>query len=578
MPIPAELQALSSSLSTVFDASFTARTSDSWGNPRAMSMALAGVKRRFDSPLITSNRQSVTMAITRYRRSGLLKSFLEIKYVCIGACEDFSGWRLLQDAALLNTLLKTAQQGSDRARMKCVACLLRGYWSFPRHVESTSELSQKGWITLRTWLAGQVRALNSSGISKPLWFQTLCRNSNLLGEEPCKPYQKELLQGTSQRLNEAYVDLGIPADSWLREEAVLSQVKAGTCLNDNGFKACISNLLTIVSGETEFKLSRQLSIRCISALVSRYATCTEKPEHIGLRDSAIDFIGNPWLHRAAWDSCVLNIDGTPDVEARQMLNAWLKIRLIKDFFDLLSEDNAADGRRLNYWLRFEPLIDDMWFVLGDVAMSDMRKEYVEFRQRAKGRILYLVGTTPPENNAFLMRIGEYLVVEFGKVNNACFVYEHGTLRADLKRKLLSQEFRASIDIADLKVSRHKNKFSHLGTWEPIFDYKICPILGVTPPSSRKTSVPSRIPFPPKVVVVAPGVTGSISLPRTLGRGGRFNELEFRWFLTRNHLENDDLRTKGGCLWVRTNDSNAKLCEDLKFYGFAYKPGKGWWRE
>ena len=67
-----------------------------------------------------------------------------------------------------------------------------------------------------------------------------------------------------------------------------------------------------------------------------------------------------------------------------MVNSWLKVRLIKDFFDLLSEDRSADSRRLNYWLGFlEPAIQDMWFVLGADAMGDKREDYTYF---ANGRI------------------------------------------------------------------------------------------------------------------------------------------------------------------------------------------------
>ena len=135
-------------------------------------------------------------------------------------------------------------------------------------------------------------------------------------------------------------------------------------------------------------------------------------------------IGNPWLHRAAWDTYVLDKDRRPDASAREMVNGWLKVRLIKDFFGLLSEDRSADSRRLNYWLGFEPMIQDMWFALGADAVSDPRKEYGEFRQRANGRLLDLAGSTPTSNNAFLMHFGEYLVVEFGITDNACFVYRY----------------------------------------------------------------------------------------------------------------------------------------------------------
>jgi hypothetical protein len=469
---------------------------------------------------------------------------------------------------LLHVLLKAAADAPERWRLKYVLCLLLSYWSFPRFSESTPQSAHQGWLTLREWLKEQTRLLQSTEVKKPLWFRTLNQNSNLLGEEPCKPYEKDLLVGESTQLNEALINLAVPANSWLREEAVLAQIEAGISLNDSGFKTWITRLITVACGESNFKISKSLSIRCIALLVSRYAKCSEKPEHMPLRDAAITFIGNPWLHRAAWDSHVVASDGKPDIEARQMLNAWLKVRLIKDFFDLLSEDRSADGRRLNYWLRFEPLIEDMWFVLGADAAADKRKDYEEFRQRAKGRLLDLVGTTAPENNAFLMRIGQYVVVEFGLVGNACYVYRFDSLSDDIKRRLRSEVYKARLDIAYLKVSGHKPRLLHQGAWEPRFDNEICPLIGFRPPlGKRRASLPDTA--RPKNIIVVDKATAKAS---------HLNMLVFDTVISRFGLRVNDLRSKGGCIWILTDDRNPSVCFQLKSLGFSYKSGKGWWRE
>ena len=558
-------------------ASFGARATESWGNPKAMSKALASTNALFDSPLIKSDRQSVSMAVLKYRQSGELKEFSDTKYVCIGASEDFSGWCLLEDARLLDRLLKTAQVGPDRRRLKFFSCLLRSYWSFPHLGEKTTPASENGWMTLRAWLNAQRGALVKLAISKPLWFHTLDQHSNLLTDKPCKPYEKDLLAGGSPSLNEALINLGIPADSWLRAEAVYAQMQAGANLGDSGFLSHIGKLLDLASGKTEFKISKGLSIRCIALLVSRYAKCSVKPEHIALRDAAIAFIGNPWLHRAAWDSYVLRSDGRPDIEAREMLNAWLKIRLIKDFFDLLSEDRSADGRRLNYWLRFEPMIEDMWFVLGTDAMSDRRKEYTEFRQRANGRLLDLVGATPTENNAFLMRIGEFVVVEFGLTGNACFIYRYGDLPSDIKRRLNSGTYRAQIDISNLRAGSFEDRLIHRGAWEPRFDDRICPLLGFRPGRKEGASVRGSVQSTSSAAVKreTPVYVGPT---RTHGAVTRFSRLDFEKLTSKHGLKVDDLLKKGGCLWVRTGDANPVICAQLKAWGFTYKRGKGWWKE
>jgi hypothetical protein len=95
----------------------------------------------------------------------------------------------------------------------------------------------------------------------------------------------------------------------------------------------------------------------------RYARIPSKPEHILLRDAAVAHIGNPWLKKSVWDAFVLDERGNPDDAAREMVYGWLKRRLISDFFELMSADGSGDTRRLNYWLRFEPFVEDMWFAL-----------------------------------------------------------------------------------------------------------------------------------------------------------------------------------------------------------------------
>lgn len=166
------------------------------------------------------------------------------------------------------------------------------------------------------------------------------------------------------------------------------------------------------------KVSELLMRRAIALLVSRYTRCVSKPEHPALRDAAVAIIGNPWLKRTAWDAWVKRASSQPDDEAREMINGWLKRRLITDFFAVLSEDGQVDQRRLKYWLRFETVIEDIWLVLGPDAMWNNSEPYKELRKRSVGRLQRLENAGPSNNNAFIMRIGDWLIVEFGVTGNA----------------------------------------------------------------------------------------------------------------------------------------------------------------
>jgi hypothetical protein len=553
-----------------------------WGNADAMTQALARVRTYFDVPFVSGvkDRQPVAESVLRFRKSRELSDHREIKYVCIGASQEFSGWRILEDAELLEQLLRRAGSGSDRQRLKHFTYLLCSYWSFPRDESETTKASGIGWLTLRDWLSRQRVYLEQAIKPRPAWLSALTEHANLLADEPCKRYARAQLENgspdLSAALGEVLETLGVGSDCWLRQEAIYAQVQACVEMPDTKFQYHLGRMVDLASGKTDFRFSRSISIRCLALLVSRYAVCAKTPEHIPLRDACIAFIGNPWLHRAAWDGYVLDNDRRPDATAREMVNGWLKVRLIKDFFGLLSEDRSADSRRLNYWLAFEPMIQDMWFALGSDALSDPRKEYGEFRQRANGRLLDLAGSTPTSNNAFLMHFGEYLVIEFGITGNACFVYHYDRLPPRIKAALTSADSRATVDIADLKARSREARLLHNGSWEPNFDASLYPLLRCRPSaqSARRT----------KPVAWHNGAAqGSRADAYAEYRPEAkymptLNQLEFDRFRSQHGLIVDDLRSRGGCLWVRTNAADSRVSKRLQNWGFTYRPTMGWWKE
>src|SRR3984885_3639183 len=129
------LSELSSHLEQVMVFPRLAAAAETWGNAEAMTQALARVRRHFDAPYVSGAKdaQSVAEAVLRFRMSRELNDSRETKYVCIGASEEFSGWRLLEDSELLELLLRRAGSGSNRQRPHRLPCLLCSYWSFPRY-------------------------------------------------------------------------------------------------------------------------------------------------------------------------------------------------------------------------------------------------------------------------------------------------------------------------------------------------------------------------------------------------------------------------------------------------------------
>lgn len=246
----------------------------------------------------------------------------------------------------------------------------------------------------------------------------------------CDQFLPDLMRGDATSLEEAMDSLAIDRDSWLMEAAVFARMETSERLADGKFKAALPDLLRLALGQAGVKVNDRLRIRCVALLVSRYARSAASPEHPGLRDAAVGVVGNPWLRRASWDAHVVNTSKQPDKRAREMVFGWLKGKLIQDFFELLGDENAGDTRRRAYWHRFADFVDDMWFALGPAAQYRNDRKFREFKERAKGRLLDLEGASG-DNNAFVMRIGAYVAIEFGAKGHAFYLLRWDAFRFHL---------------------------------------------------------------------------------------------------------------------------------------------------
>lgn len=541
------LNALCVRLSSAFDAAL--RGANGWTDRNEDRVMVENVRRRHDGPGKPPDPDTIASAIAYFRSFGKPDGWRGMKSVCFGAgMEVAQGWCILSDDRLLGVLLGLAQgQGEARKRVKCFRFLLSSYWGFSSAADDDN--GRKGWLALRCWLDDRLDSIETDwqGEMVPEWFRILVDHRNLLRDAPCARYGPKLLAGDGSEFRAVVSGLGIPSDSWVREEALLAQIRATSDLGDEKFSDILPNLLKVVTGEAGLDCSKMLQLRCVSMLVSRYARIQCASEHPLLRDTAVSVIGNPWLHRESWDANVVDERGRPDDGAREMVFGWLKRSLIKDFFELLSEDGVGDSRRLDYWLRFEPFIGDMWFALGPTAMSrDNRGNFKDFFMRAKGR-LHKLEASPADNNAFVMRMGDHLAVEFGATDNASYLFRCDNLPPILQN-LLSSEESIEIPIYELKSkdcilrSPHQDSPSEMKSWEQKFDETICPILGKKPTA--------RSAFVPQIE----------SLLKTYA------------------IDGEDRRSQGGAFFIYTDISHALFNTKIQDMGFRYRSPMGWWKE
>lgn len=566
-----ELIQLQSSLAQIFREALPASTS--WENPQAVKK-LQAINQELDGVSPEPPSATIATMVAEYRRSRSVASFHDLKYVCYGAAMQMpDGWCVLGNEKLRDKLLTDVEQLDEpRRRFKCFQALLSSYFAFALYDEQTSAAAKTGWETLRDWLARQRAQFQRDGVKNKLrlpgWFAVLTEHATLLTATPCDRYGKDLLHGDGSSIEDARQGLGIPSDSWVMEEAILSQMKAAVRLSNDLFKTHLDQLLKVAQGQTAAAVSELLKRRAIAMLISRYARCASKPEHPALRDAAVAAIGNPWLQIKVWNAWVKNASEQPDVEAREMVNGWLTRQLITDFFELLSADGQADQRRLNYWLRFIPVIEGTpWLALGPDAMRNNTLPYRELRERAKGRLLRLENPGASSNNAFIMKMGEWLVVEFGVTGNACYVYPATPMPFSLGGVAIS-----SHDLRDRDRGvwlRHKDG---LNSWESNFDQAICSKVGHWPSNKISTTFKQHAEQPSKSQTITSSARSAVA-------NKDFDEAKFLEQIKLYSLPIEDLRHKGGALWVYIEQSRYPMTDQwLEALGFKYKAGRGWWRE
>lgn len=553
-----------------------------WGDTKAMKASLADVRRVFGGGDDTARpaRNDLVDAVRQFFRDQQAGTFTQLKYVCYGVTVpvDADGQRLIDRGPLFTRLLELVEQrqGQPKQFRRCYQGLMSGYFGFSG-ASTAAAGTTNNWLTLRGFLGSRLEPVAASARTRgrePAWLDTLARHSNLLGDKPCVRYADALRRGDRSELAGVCKGLDIQSDSWVWHEAVMAYVRDVVRADDPSFQSEVPKVLPVIDGQhADLQLPHAVAREASALVVARYAKCRDRPERSDLRDICLRRIGNPWLERAAWDAFV-------EIEpARQMIESWLKRRLIKDFFELLAHDGAADLRRLNYWLKWEPHINDMWFVLGGDARFNRGAEFLQLRKRMAGRERTLAGQTDLGNNAFIMRIGPLLVIEFGKTNNACFLYQAADFKGNLEI--------SSLSINTLKQRTASTRMSHNGPWEIKFDETLRQQLGSAPlkvtilPAVQADGVSSpiqRFSTPDTLKDTTLTESAIVALPS--------NPRELDSILVENVIfkcrrycvEYDDQLINGGRFWIRLSnpESAPELAQMAREYGFAFIKGEGFY--
>jgi hypothetical protein len=489
-------------------------------------------------------------AIQRFWEALTFSGFAEARLVCHGlALAPRRGAPpLIEDSERFLAVLRGLEQfASDPRRFRrCYLGLTSSYFAYDGQSSSVPRTGSENWRLLRQYLSDHVGQLTDQTALTPNWVDLIKDNAELFSSEPCATYAQEVLAGDLVRVDRVCQEFAISDASWFLRELVLAQVAYGTSLSDKTFDDLLPELLKLLR-ENEVVRDHGLG-----KLLNRYAERDITPVHKELRDHAITWWGNPWLqsNRMRW--------GGVETKTREMVADWLKLEFLEAFFTILAEDGFADQRRLKFWKRYVHAIDHVQFALGADARSSRDPEMAQLRKKMTGLSVSLVDQSSA-SNAFILHIGNWVLVEFSGRANALYGYNRkkgipfDAQQAVTSAKDAHNSLKSSRRVLWMKHGDNQHGYSR---WEQRFAATLRQSLGVEP-LERMTRVAQRTPFS-----VASPVPYSERALQELAKG---------WGALI-----DDRRRVGGSLWVKA-PATPEIERVLAPWGFQFKAGKGWWK-
>lgn len=419
------------------------------------------------------------------------------------------------------------------------------------------------WLALRSLLAETLGTLAAQARSLPPWVEVLREHANLLSDRPGDRYAAGVLAGDTEALQPLQSVLGVPETSWFWRELVLSQVRHIVSLDDRNYLSHLNHLIDSI------RPHKMLWDEALVLLLDRHARSLANRPHEALLSLAIEAWGSTHKLRPArrW--------GLVQQAAMKMVQQWLVREDLKDFFELLQQDGAADRRRLQFWLQYTKSIDFAFFLLGPYVFNNPDPAYVKLRRKKADRSARLTDCAAG-NNAFILQIGEYVFAEFGETGNACYCYE--------LRKLPFDTLGGSLPLYKVKNrSLTFNPVSHGPGWERRFA-KVLEDLGIYPNDADDPPAYPSIPSQPAASVREPGIAPQSPRPAPTPQptapeppSNVFSMTRLRAACAHHGLMVIDDRARGGSIWVKGGPVSNDFARQLRLWGFAFSAGKGYWK-
>ena len=525
------------------------------GNVLSIDKAVENIKKKVGEKQGKPTKDRIQEALTiLFKKGPKIALYSHLRYICWGLLEPFGDTNrcLITEPVLFDQTIDELQLlKPSEIPISALRGLLAAYFGLAH--DSVNPNGLKNWLELRQLLSKRLKNKKDKTGFHPIWLQVISEHANLLSENPCDRYGHSLLSDNDSILKPLREELRIPADSWFWRELFLSQINVAIKQNDEEFITLLDKLLPQIS---KFTFSANEALKMV--LERYYQGSNRNIQHLALSTEVINAWGSPHLERnARW--------GLVKSEAKLMVKNWLVVKALDDFFRLLQEDQAADERRLSFWLRYQQSIDYFHFALGPDAHTNSQKDYLSFRTRFRDHICRLSSPGKSDNNAFILKLGDFWVVEFGVVGNACFIYEKDGIPFDIGTKSLDLNF-----LKDKKKAIYR--LSHMSGWEWDFEHKLKEI-GIHPDNHSGASN-----------IVAKTATNSklehqITKPRVFAYNLNVDPLTAGKKVAEDyHIEIEDHTAKGGAFWVLWKSEKGPIADKLRHCGFKYYQSRGWWKK
>ncbi|MFC7409500.1 EH signature domain-containing protein [Hydrogenophaga atypica] len=479
--------------------------------------------------------------------SALALPIREAKGACVLSSPKFD--------ALLATYEAEARRG-DLWRLTWHG-LLASYFEFNPDAHKDAH-SMKGWSSLREFLARTWPLVDrqAGAGTVPDWVMVLRRESEILSERPVDKYARAYLAGDTAPADSVAADLGIPQSSWFWHAMVLGAIRRATAESDAEFRRLIPRLLQLVQSKPAFRDD------AVEHILVRYHGCKGAPADERLRD----FVVQPTV----WKNPKLKAAGIATAWSRvpdpvwSMVLGWVNERNLKDFFDILAARNKADEGRLAFWSNYLKQITWTRLVFGadTMALKTHNAEIRDLIAREEGAYAEL--TAKRDVDAFMMQIGPYLIIEFSKKPNACYVYQADELPFEPYERYYSG---GTNDLAAGYYGKCAARVVHRDGWEWRAADELSS-LGIRPDTSEaKRAQP----------VTQAGSHANMVQQHPANRTA-VDMTELRRLVSKFHgaTITDKRGTGGGRLWVSDPSQRALLAAELKSLGFKWAESRQGW--